>query len=320
LKKIKFTYSKTGHNRKHWINEDDIKILLSRLPNELFSRLKHVHFNDRSWGVRMLGYVNMGHREIAICALPPRLSLSRYLLKGQMAEDFGAVKGAQWPSVAIRRFMLYETFLHELGHLQIVDKNRKSEKMRFAREKLSDEFSAFWRKKLWDKKFNHNDPVHNKPTTSELKRIQVLGSGLTKKAQIQKLLELDAISYPDDDEICKELSKIYLKNKELKKAEKVLLKAKNLNKEDGWITLYLGNLYYTKNELETALIKFNEALSLMEPIAINYICIGDVYRKKKDFLEAYKYYNKALKLDTDDSITIKRLKTIESKIKKVKSL
>ena len=30
--KIKFTYSKTDAGRKHYLNEDDVQVLLSRLP------------------------------------------------------------------------------------------------------------------------------------------------------------------------------------------------------------------------------------------------------------------------------------------------
>ncbi len=72
MRDIKFSYSRTRSGRKHYLNEDDVRVLLSRLPERLWQRLREVHFNDRAWGRCVSGYVNRGHREIAICALPSR--------------------------------------------------------------------------------------------------------------------------------------------------------------------------------------------------------------------------------------------------------
>jgi hypothetical protein len=119
---VKFSVSPTGADRIHYIKEDDVRVVLSRLPRVLWDRLRAVHFNDRS-RVRVLGYVNRGRREIALCALPPRMGLTRALSKGQTPEQFGARRGEKWPALAIRRFMLYNVFLHELGHLQLIDKD-----------------------------------------------------------------------------------------------------------------------------------------------------------------------------------------------------
>jgi hypothetical protein len=101
--------SPTGADRIHYIKEDDVRVVLSRLPHVLWDRLRAVHFNDSS-RVRVLGYVNRGRREIALCALPPRMGLTRALNKGQTPEPFGARRGEKWPALAIRRFMLYNVF------------------------------------------------------------------------------------------------------------------------------------------------------------------------------------------------------------------
>lgn len=111
----------------------------------------------------MLGYVNMGHREIALCALPPKMSLTRSLVSGQSPAEFGAQRGAQWPPLAIRRFLLYDVFLHELGHLQLVDPSKKDARRRFAMEKLAQEFADGWRRTMWAEPFEHPDPVHHPP-------------------------------------------------------------------------------------------------------------------------------------------------------------
>ena len=168
LSRIKFSIHPPGADRIHHVNEEDVRVVIGRLPQELLKRLRSVHFNDQSRGGRTFGYVTRrGRREIALCALPPRMSFSR-LLKGQTPEQFGARRGAKWPAIAIRRFLLYHVFLHELGHLQIVDERTESDRLRFAHEKLAEEFANFWRGTLWAEHFVHPDPVHNPPSDEEL--------------------------------------------------------------------------------------------------------------------------------------------------------
>src|SRR5262249_4890838 len=51
----------------------------------------------------------------------------------------------KWPKLAIRRFLLYDVLLHEIGHLQVYDERRPSRRLRFYREKLAQEFADCWR-------------------------------------------------------------------------------------------------------------------------------------------------------------------------------
>ncbi len=159
LSRIRFSVLKPGADRVHHVNPDDVRVVLGRLPLDLWERLRSVHFNDMSRGGRTLGYVTSGCREIALCALPPRISI----WGGSSPQVFGAQRNQKWPLLAIRRYMLYDVFLHELGHLQIIDENRRSQRLRFAREKLAQAFAVEWRKRLWSKPFSHPDPVHNPP-------------------------------------------------------------------------------------------------------------------------------------------------------------
>lgn len=169
MSKVKFSYIQPGADRKHYICEDDVRIVLSRLPEEVYRRLRSVHLNDRSWGVRRIGYTTKrGRREVSICALPPRVSLSRFLVKGQTPETFGAKRGRQWPELAVRRFLLYDILLHEIGHLQIINPESSDFRRKFADETKAREFANSWRKKLWKQYFEHPDPVHNPPTENEL--------------------------------------------------------------------------------------------------------------------------------------------------------
>jgi len=163
MRKIKFSTTIPGGDRRHYLTEEDVMVVLSRMPEETWRRLRAVHFNDRARGNRVLGYATGGSREITICALPPRISLSAALAPRQSCEQFGAMRGEKWPMLAIRRFLLYDVFLHELGHLQVVNERTKSERLRFAREKCAQEFAERWLKKLWSEHFDHPDPVHNAP-------------------------------------------------------------------------------------------------------------------------------------------------------------
>ena len=163
MSRIRFSHTEPACDRVHYLTENDVTVLLGRLPEECHKRLRVIHFNDSGRGVRLLGYVTKNRQEIAICALPPRVSLTRFLHRGQFPEQFGAKRRAQWPKLAVRRFLLYDVFLHELGHLQLIDDERRSDRLRFAREKKAQEFGDHWRKRLWSAIDETLDEVHNPP-------------------------------------------------------------------------------------------------------------------------------------------------------------
>jgi hypothetical protein len=183
--RIQFTILRPQETRRHYLNRQDVETLLSRLPAELWSTLRTVHFNDQSLGCRTLGYVNRGRREIAVCALPKTVSLSRFLigraanprLLRQSPLQFGAVRGRQWPELAVRRFMLYDVFLHELGHLQMVLRKAKRVNRRHAGETKAQQFADHWRRVLWTETFDHPDPIHNPPASAELEELQFAACG-----------------------------------------------------------------------------------------------------------------------------------------------
>jgi tetratricopeptide (TPR) repeat protein len=172
FRRPKFTRHRPKSHRRHFVDAEDVRTVLRRLPPELWDRLRAVHFNDRARGRRTLGYVNMGHREIALCALPHRVSLAGALQRDQSPAEFGAVRACQWPVLAIRRFMLYDVLLHELGHLQIVRPSAADPRRRFAREDGAERFAAHWRRALWAEPFDHPDPAHHPPTAEELAEVR----------------------------------------------------------------------------------------------------------------------------------------------------
>jgi len=162
---VAFSISPPGGDRIHHIAPDDVRVVLGRLPNEVYGRLRAVHFNDRS-RARVLGYVNRGRREIGLCALPPRLSLTG-ALRGQSPTEFGARRGEQWPELAVRRYLLYHVLLHEIGHLQVIHPGARVERRKFAMEPRAERFADHWRGILWSEPFEHPDRVHRPPAVGE---------------------------------------------------------------------------------------------------------------------------------------------------------
>jgi hypothetical protein len=157
-----------------YIARQDVDVVLGRIPAELRSRLRDVVLWGDSRGVRRLGWVRRGRREITLCAqLPLRVSLRTYMYRGCKAADFGAPDRGQWPPWAVRRFLLYHVLLHELGHLQLVGAAPGAWDGEFASETLSDEFANEWRGRLYSELFRHSDPVHNAPSDDELEALGV---------------------------------------------------------------------------------------------------------------------------------------------------
>src|SRR5690349_8455953 len=133
MREILFSIQVPLGDRRHYVDEEDIRVVLGRLPDEVKERVRGVHLNDRFGKQQVLGYTNRGRRDIALCALPPRTSMNNALRgTGSTPETFGALRGAQWPSPAIRRFVLYEVLLHEIGHLQEIHPELRGERRRFA--------------------------------------------------------------------------------------------------------------------------------------------------------------------------------------------
>jgi tetratricopeptide (TPR) repeat protein len=167
LRSLTFCCHPPRGDRRHFVTEADVRVLLGRLPAPLWERLRAVRFNDQAKGRRTLGYVTRGRNEISLCALPPRVSLSPSLRRSQAPAQFGAVRGCQWPTLAVRRFMLYDVFLHEVGHLQVVDSKAKASRRKFAGETRAQEFAERWCRELWSRPFDHPDPAHNPPSREE---------------------------------------------------------------------------------------------------------------------------------------------------------
>jgi len=272
------------------VTEEDVDVVLSRLPFEVRNRLRAVHFNDRGRGGRVLGYVNRGRREIALCALPPRMSLTRFLVRGQSPEQFGARRGRQWPSVAIRRFVLYDVFLHELGHLQIVHEKAKSERRKFSMETRAQEFAMQWCARLWAEPFDHPDPAHNKPTAEELAD--------TDPDMTETLRRLR--QHPDDAELFQRLAKIYHERGMADDERAALEKSLALGPNDPWTNLFLGNWHEARKNFSEAIESFARAVELLPDRSVAYWCLAGAYEALGNAELADANYRKATEVEPSD--------------------
>jgi hypothetical protein len=174
MRPLKFSCHRPRGDRRHFVTEDDVRVVLGRLPARLWARLAAVHFNDRGTRsyYRYLGHVSIGRSEITLCALPPRVSLTPFLRRRLSASHFGALAGYQWPALAVRRFMLYNVFLHEVGHMQVVNDAAKSKRRKFASETRAQEFAEYWCRELWSQPFDHPDSVHGPPSADEIEALR----------------------------------------------------------------------------------------------------------------------------------------------------
>lgn len=190
---MKLHFRITESDRRHYVDEADVEVVLSRLPAELTERIHGIYFSDDSMGNRRLGYTTTaGRRNIALCALPPNVSLNGYIRGPQTAQMFGAVKGTQWPALAVRRYMLYNTLLHEIGHLQVVHERARTPRRKFADEPVAEDFANQWREDLWSKPFAHPDPVHNPPSAEEIRALASWGEAHTEYKRSIGVKEHDA--------------------------------------------------------------------------------------------------------------------------------
>ena len=174
-----------------YVSSRDIAVVLARVPAHSKARLRDVFVSRNSRGARMLGWVaRRGRRDITLCSvLPPRVGLGRFVGRGQTAAEFGAPARGQWPPWAVRRFLLYDVLLHELGHLQLVRPDGRRTDRKYAAEPLAKHFARDTRRDMFATNFEHPDPVHNPPSSSEEGLLPVwVGLDKAKRERLVRLV------------------------------------------------------------------------------------------------------------------------------------
>jgi tetratricopeptide (TPR) repeat protein len=225
------------------------------------------------------------------------MSLTRFLVNGQTPKQFGARRGEQWPALAIRRFMLYDVLLHELGHLQIVDDRATSVRRRFSMETKAQEFAMRWCKQLWAVPFDHSDAVHNKPTDAEL---------ADKEPETTHALA-QVRQHPDSAELFQRLGKIYFKRRMTVDAKSAFEKSLVLDPRDPWSNLYLGKCHYVTMQLPDAVKCYARAAELMPDRSAAWWCLAEAYEKDRKDELADMHYRKAVEAEPSDKVARRKL-------------
>ena len=155
-----------------YLTQEDVLVLLNRLPLAEYKHLKSVTFKTCA-GADAYGLVFLKRiKGIVICDQSQRTSIRTNSAKRGRLDEFGALPHIKWPTVAIRRYLLYGTFLHELRHTQIISPAKKITRDKIPLEKLAEEYADHWRGELYKESFDHPDPVHNLPSDEEKKRLK----------------------------------------------------------------------------------------------------------------------------------------------------
>jgi len=98
----------------------------------------------------------------------------------------------------------------------------------------------------------------------------------------------------------RELGYYYFKKNDLKKAEKWLLKAAQMNSLDVFAFHYLGELYLKRNEIEEASKYFDKAMSISPRHVARGIRFGKILVQRQRIEKAIQVFEKAIKLSGND--------------------
>ncbi len=83
-------------------------------------------------------------------------------------------------------------------------------------------------------------------------------------------------------------------------AEYHVRRAVELNDEDGWAHIYLGNIFWQRDDLSSAEQSFKKAVRVWSEIAVPYWCLALFYEYQGRKEEAERLYQQGLDLDPDD--------------------
>ena len=125
-----------------------------------------------------------------------------------------------------------------------------------------------------------------------------------KKEKILELIEKE----PNNAQHYQDLGKFYVREKDFELAEKYFHKSLELDSEDAWTYMYLGNLCHHKNMIEESLKYYEFAAKLMPDVAAPFWCIAEMHEKLKQYNLADSYFEKAVKIDPNNEDAVRKLK------------
>ena len=193
--------------------------------------------------------------------------------------------------------MLYDVFLHELGHLQIIDGDATTVRRMFAMETKAQEFGMYWCERLWAERFDHPDPVHNPPTEAEFADDDPELTELVRRTERR----------PDDAELLHSLGKRFFERGRTTEAREAYERSLALDPENPWTLLLLGNWHYSQGELFEAVERFTLAAELMPGKAVAYWCLAELYEAQGRIELADANFRQGVEADPTDKQARKKL-------------
>ncbi len=112
----------------------------------------------------------------------------------------------------------------------------------------------------------------------------------------QKLIELN----PGDLKTRLNLGKIYMQQEKYKKALIEFKAIEDRLETYPMLQLYMANLYVLTDNLDMATELAMKEIKANSSSELGYILLGDIYSKKKDYVEAENYYKKAQKINGEN--------------------
>ncbi len=85
----------------------------------------------------------------------------------------------------------------------------------------------------------------------------------------------------------------------LSAAEGYYQRAIQIDPDDGWTHLYIGNLHYARQRYRHAIASFTRGSKLLPEEACPHWCLGDVHDAMGNFSLAGSCYRRAVKVDPD---------------------
>ena len=124
-------------------------------------------------------------------------------------------------------------------------------------------------------------------------------------------LDLDALlvlehDTPRDVDLLLCIGGAYLRQRELKKCHAYYTRALEVDPDDGWTHLKMGNLagLYSQEDAE---MHIRRAIELMPDVACPYWCLADLYNKQGYWSRTEEYYRRAVEIDPSDVVAKSKL-------------
>jgi tetratricopeptide (TPR) repeat protein len=105
------------------------------------------------------------------------------------------------------------------------------------------------------------------------------------------------IQTPDDVDLLVRIGIRYVKLCQLNRAQDYYLRALQLDPNDGWTHMYLGNLNYALKRYTDAISCFSRGAELLRDVACPYWCLGDAYDAMGNYYFAEADYKNAVEVE-----------------------